>query len=350
MIFSKLDQGRIEIRELGSRIEWGLQNSNYFINAIVSILGILLVFNHHLRHILKTYISLFLLLLSVSGFSSPGNFLSRDSSTPTSTAAEALSYINSIRSLDRSDHWPNVDPVVFLQNLKTFTISPLRFYEGKGTNFCAFSALSYIPVTHDPLGYARFMISLYKDGTAQMGVVVFRPSESVKKAAGNLKYKGVLDIHPAAQMWFLSLADHFKGYLNVFNRRYNPGDEDNFWASTNYAKFNRMLRKLFLLKVNARGSDLIRPGVGDRYEYLEKKMKTGLVFLYLNNRLLYKKDHVFVRFGIPTHFVLLVDIYKNGDKINIVYWDYGIKTLQVLEPKFLRKIIFGITHCPTLPK
>ncbi|MBC7948215.1 MAG: hypothetical protein H7Y42_10080 [Chitinophagaceae bacterium] len=269
-------------------------------------------------------------------------------SMPTSTAQEAIDYLNGINTLDASSYWPNVDPVLFLQNLKGFTVAPLKFYEGKGTNFCAYAALTYLPLQFDPLGFSKFMVEFYRNGQARMGKVMLKPSRAVRNEAGLIKYKGALDIQPAGQMWILSLADHFKGYLNIFNRRYDKGDEDKIWASTNFAKFNRMLRKLFLLKVNARGADLIRPGVGDRYTYLKEKMKTGTVFLYLNNRLLYKKDHVTVRLGIPTHYVALFDIQmtENG-KINIVYWDYGQKTLQQLQPKFFRKILFGVTHCET---
>ena len=266
-------------------------------------------------------------------------------STQISTQQQAIAFLDSLLKLDSSKHWPNVDPVLFLQNLRTFAITPLKFYEGKGTNFCAYSALTYIPLNHDPLGFSRFMVTLYQKGKAKMGKVIFRPSAAVKKEAGLLKYKGALDISPAGQIWFLILADHFKGYLNFFNRGFDKGDENTLWASTNFAKFNRMLRKLFDLKVHARGSDLIRPWVSDIYSYLSQLSKKGPVFLYLNNRLLYKKKHIVTtRFGIPTHFVLLLDIYKTPDnRINIIYWDYGKKTLQQVNSRLLRKIIFGIT-------
>ncbi|HKO82627.1 MAG TPA: hypothetical protein VJU78_19610 [Chitinophagaceae bacterium] len=266
-------------------------------------------------------------------------------STPISTQQQAIAFLDSVQKLDSSKHWPNVDPELFLQNLRTFAISPLRFYEGKGTNFCAYSALTYIPLNYDPLGFSRFMVTLYQKGRARMGKVFFRPSAAIKKEAGLLKYKGALDISPAGQIWFLSLADHFKGYLNFFNRGFDKGDENTLWASTNFAKFNRMLRKLFNLKVHARGADLIRPWIKNTYNYLSRLSKSGPVFVYLNNRLLYKKKHVVTtRFGIPTHFVLLLDIYKTeGNKINIIYWDYGKKTLQQVRSRMLRKIIFGIT-------
>ena len=262
-----------------------------------------------------------------------------------SSQQQAIGFLDSLKKLQPSKHWPNVDPDLFLQNLKTFATEPLKFYEGKGTNFCAYSALTYIPLNYDPLGFSRFMVTLYQNGRARMGKVLFTPSRAIKREAGLLKYKGSLDISPAGQIWFLSLADKFKGYLNFFNRRFNTGDENTLWASTNYAKFNQMLRKLFPVKIHARGSDLIRPWIGDTYTYLSEQMKQRPIFLYLNNRLLYKKKHVVTtRFGIPTHFVVLMSITKTPDDlITIIYWDYGKKTLQQVNPKLLRKIIFGIT-------
>ena len=65
-------------------------------------------------------------------------------STQISTQQQAIAFLDSLQKLDSSKHWPNVDPVLFLQNLRTFAITPLKFYEGKGTNFCAYSALTYI--------------------------------------------------------------------------------------------------------------------------------------------------------------------------------------------------------------
>lgn len=257
----------------------------------------------------------------------------------------ALAFLDSVGSLEKSKFWPNIDPVLFLDNLRSFTRYPLAFYEGKGTNFCAYSGITYLPLQHDPLGFARFMVTLYQNGEATMGRAFIKPSKPVRKEAGLIKYKGALDINHAGQMWFLSLADHFKGYINFFNRRFHTGDENTLWASTNFAKFNRMLRRLFPYHVKARGSDLIRPWIRDIYGYLEERIKKGPVFLYLNNRLLYKKTHATTKLGIPTHYVLLLDIYKTPEgKINIVYWDYGRKTLQQVTPRLLKKIVYGITY------
>jgi len=264
---------------------------------------------------------------------------------PKSTPQQAIAYLDSLHHLAISRHWPNVNPDIFLSNLRAFAISPLRFYEGKSTNFCAYSALTYIPLHYDPLGFSQFMVTLYSKGEAKMGKVKFTPGKKVKLEAGLLKYKGPLDINAAAQMWFLSLADQFKGYLNIFNQDFDKGDENTLWAATNFSKFNRMLKRLFPAEINARGSDLVRPWLKDMYTFLQEKLKTGVVFLYLNNRRLYRKKHVRVRFGIPTHYVVLLDIYKVDGKVNIVYWDYGVKTLQQVSPRFLKTITFGVTQC-----
>jgi len=262
---------------------------------------------------------------------------------------QTLAFLDSLRVLERSPHWPNVDPQLFLENLRVFATTPLKFYEGKVTNFCAYSALTYIPLNFEPLAFSRFMVRLYREGSASLGNARFTPGNAIQKEAGLIKYKGALDISPAGQMWFLVLADHFKGYLNIFNHRFHKGDENTLWASTNFAKFNRMLRRLFpFLKVKAKGADIIRPWISAKKlcPYLREQLKGGPVFLYLNNRLFYRKTHVAARFGIPTHFVLLLDINEaqNG-KYNIIYWDYGRKSLQQVTPAFLKKIVFGITAC-----
>lgn len=263
-----------------------------------------------------------------------------------STLKEAKDYLEGLSPIKSSALWPNVTPALFLDNLHAYLNSPLKTFESRGTNFCAYTAISWLPMDHDPLGFIKFLLKLYNEGKATMGKINFEPGPAVRKAAGTLRYKGVLDISPATQMWFLCLADRFKGYLNFFNRQFDPGDENRLWAATNFAKFNRMLRKLFPWKVRARGSDLIKPGSIDNiYTHLEERLKTGTVFLYLNNRLLYKKKHVVTRLGIPTHFVVLLEIKMVDDKINMIYMDNGRKSLQQVTPDFLKKIIFGISHC-----
>ena len=263
----------------------------------------------------------------------------------TSTQQQAIEFIEKITSLEASAQWPNIKPKLFLENLKTNVYHPLSIYPGRGTNFCGYGALTYMILLEDPLGYIQLLLKLYKDGKADYGKSSFDPSPEVRLTAGTLRFKGILDIHPAEQLWYLALADHFKGYLNIFNRRYDPGDEDTFWASVNYAKFNRMVRSLLNYDVYAKGSDIIRPHTGGTYEYISDKLKTGVVVLYLNNRILHKKKLEKIKLAVPTHFVVLQEISRVDDTITMVYWDYGGKTLLQLNSHFLQKIIFGISHC-----
>jgi hypothetical protein len=190
------------------------------------------------------------------------------------------------------------------------------------------------------------MTDLYINGKATILKVSFDPSPEIKLVAGTLRFKGALDIRPADQLLFLCLADHFKGYLNIFDRRYNDGDEDRLWAAVNYAKFNRMVKKMLNLRVESAGSDLLRPGIHDPYEYIHSRIGTGSIVLYLNNTYLFKKSHTRLRLGIPTHYVILEQIHKeeNG-MITIIYWDYGARSLRQVNDAFLKKIIFGISHC-----
>lgn len=264
---------------------------------------------------------------------------------PTSSQEEAIKFIDEIKALPPSTHWVNINPELFLQNLKLNIHERLSIYPGNGTNFCGYGAFTYLLLQDDPLGYARFMLTLYKEGKATMGISEFDPSPIIKKTAGTLKYKGTLDMRPAEQMLYLTLANHFKGYVNIFNRHYDPGDENTFWASVNYAKFNRMVRHMLNYHVQARGTDLIQPKVGNIYDYIAVKMKEGIVVLYLNNRILHKKKQEKIKLGIPTHFVVLQKISKADDMVTLIYWDYGHKTLRQIKPEFLHKIVFGVSLC-----
>ncbi len=265
--------------------------------------------------------------------------------TVTSTQQQALKYIDSIRSVSASAHWPRIEPISFFQNVRLNISNPLSMYAGSRTNFCGYGALTYLLLHDDPLGYAKFMLALYKDGKASMGRSVFEPASIIKRTAGSLKYKGELDIRPAEQMLYLTLADHYKGYLNIFNLKYDRGDENLFWASVNYAKFNRMVEHMLHFTVHARGSDLMHPWVGNTFDLISKKMQKGIVVLYLNNRILHKKKHERIKLGIPTHFVILEQITKTNDMVTLIYWDYGHKTLLQIKPEFLHKIVFGISQC-----
>ena len=268
---------------------------------------------------------------------------------PASTPQQALDLLKNTVLPDSSAWWPNIKLPLFVANLKANLLFPLKIYQGSNTNFCGYAALSYLPLQDDPLAYTRFLLTLYTNGKANWNGIDFHPSPEIHQAAGTLRFKGILDIRPADQLWFLTLADHFRNYLNFFNRRFHPGAEDTFWAAVSYGKFNRMIRQLFGYRVEARGSDLIRPGFDDLYEYLRKAVQTpGTTYLYVNNTYLHKKNHNKFKGSFPTHFIVLNDIRRipgETDMVDIVYWDYGGRTLRQVSLRFLKKITFGVTHC-----
>lgn len=287
---------------------------------------------------------LFICFIFVNALSASANNLRNADTTTLSTKKQALTYLEKQNALPASKFWLNVDPVLFLLNLKKNIEQPLSIYEGRSTNFCSYAALSYLPLHDDPLTYVTFMVELYKNGKAMYGKEYFEPSKEIKLAAGTLTFKGELDIRPADQLWFLSLADHFKGYLNILDKHYDAGNENTMWAAVNFSKFNRMIRKLFNYQVDAVGSDLIRPGVRDMFEYLSERLQTGNIALFVNNLDLYKKNHTRLKLGVPTHFIILLSVEEVDDKIAITYWDYGFRSRQILSESFLKKIIFGISH------
>jgi hypothetical protein len=255
----------------------------------------------------------------------------------------AIKFLDSVDQLPPSKYWPGVNPRYFLQNLKRNVESPLYLYAGRNTNFCAYAALSYILIQQDPQRYARFMIELYNNGKSKYRKEFFNPSEAVKMEAGRIIYEGELDRNHADQVWFLSLADNFKGYINFFNRRYSSGDENKLWASTNLAKFNRMLRRLTGREVHSKGSDLIRPSIKDLPGYLKERLSNYDVYLYLNNTMLRKKNHNKLKKKIPTHYVVLLSMTEENNEITFTYWDAAFKTLRKVPVKTLKKILYGVT-------
>lgn len=257
---------------------------------------------------------------------------------------KALTLLAGADTMRQSTHWPNITPKEFLDNLKKNIEFPLKISTGRSTNFCAFGAVTYTCLKNEPLRYAECMLHLYQYGEAYYRNIKLAPSESIKNEAGLMKYQGDLDIHPADQVWFLSLAHRFKGYLNLFNTRYSKGDENTLWAATNLAKFNRMLHKLCKYKVSSKGSDLFRPRSKDLPGFLKEKLAGGEVYMYLNNALLRKKNHNRVQRRIPTHYIVLTEIYDKEDgHILIKYWDGSYKTLKEISLSALKQIIYGIS-------
>lgn len=255
---------------------------------------------------------------------------------------QAIAYLNRT-GFTKSSYWPKINPKLFEENLRRNIEAPVFLFAGRNTNFCGYAALGYVFLKEDPFGYTKFMTDLYLYGKAEYGNTTFTPSKAIMQMAGQIMYEGELDRNDADQMLFFTLADHFKGYLNIFHHNYSPGDEQGFWAATNLRKFNRMLRVMFKSEIKSKGSDLIRPSFENLTSFLNEKLQTGEVFLYLNNMILRKKNHYKLRKRVPTHYIVLQSISEENGLVTLTYWDVGSKTRRLITMKTLSKILYGVS-------
>jgi hypothetical protein len=246
-------------------------------------------------------------------------------------------------TIQKSSYWPSVDSALFLQNLQRNIEQPVFLYAGRNTNFCGFAAVGYIILKEDPLGYVQFMINLYKHGKATYADVTYRPAISVRTAAGTILFEGELDRNDADQIFFFTMADHYKGYINLFHVNYKPGRELGFWAATNLSKFNRMLRATLQTDIQCIGYDLTRVKIKELTTFLQSKINKGDVFLYVNNSVLRRKNHSKIKKQFPTHFIVLQSITEENGMLTLTYWDAGFTTKRQVEIKSLKGILFGIS-------
>mgnify|MGYP001416155813 CR=1 FL=1 len=257
--------------------------------------------------------------------------------------ARAYSLLNSADTTAVSAFWPNVQPKYFFDNIRQNLGHPNAINQGRATNFCGYAAFTHLLVRYRPDLYVESLLNLYRNNSTQLSKGLWQASPAVFQAAGTLRQKGELDMHHADQLWFLALADHFKGYMNILDHHYDPGDENKIWAGTNFSKFNKMLRAFSNSKQEAKGSDFIRPMTGDKYHYLSEQLSEGVVLLFINNKYLYPHKHSAFTIRAPTHFIVLYSIVKQGNLFQLQYWDYGYRTELMITEKGLKKLIFGIT-------
>lgn len=255
---------------------------------------------------------------------------------------QALAFLKQT-TLTNSNYWASVNQQLFLQNLERNIEQPVFLYAGRNTNFCAFAVVGYVMSRQDPLGYVQFMISLYKNGKAEYAGVMYKPSEAVRRQVGLVLYEGELDRNDADQMLFFTLADHFKGYINLFHLRYKEGRELGLWAATNLSKFNDMLRVTMKAEIQCVGYDLIRLKLKSPVQFMQEKLETGDVFLYLNNRILRRKNHGKVKKHIPTHFVLLKKLTEENGIVTMTYWDAGFTTQRQIELTTFKRLLYGVS-------
>jgi hypothetical protein len=254
----------------------------------------------------------------------------------------ALKILAGTDTLSRSLYWPNIDPALFFDNVRMNVLYPDKINQGQSNNLCGYATVTYILLKYQPEVYVQSIIELYQKGELHLNKKKFRASKNVRNAAGTLKYNGDLQILHANQLWLLFLADNFKGYINILNYKYQRGDEKNLWASTTYAKFNRMLKRVDNYPTEALGSDLIRPW-RNKFKYLSREIHSGTIILYVNSNYIRPSKYTLFKWPMPTHYVVLNEISRTDGVIQIKYWDYGLKTEQFVTKKGLRKMIYGIT-------
>ncbi len=256
---------------------------------------------------------------------------------------KALQQLIQEDTITASAFWPHIQPRLFFANLRRNVEHPTQINQGASTNFCAYAAMTHLLVKYHPDIYVKHIINLFRLGTTSLRRRRMYPSERVRQAAGTLDNKGELDVLHADQLWFLALADEFKGYINFIDHRYHKGDENKLWASCNYAKFNRMLRDFTRDRLTAAGSDFIRPWKSNFYNYISGQISKGVVILYVNSKYLYPHRYSFFKLRAPTHFIVAYEMHRSGSQIVFRYWDYGLKTEQLITRRRLKQLIFGVT-------
>lgn len=239
--------------------------------------------------------------------------------------------------------WPNVSPTGLYHNLRSNILYPEKIYQGHSTNFCSYSAFTVILCKEQPEVYVNLILDLYKKGKAEVNGHVIQPSAAVRETAGLLPGKGKLVLNEADQLWLLTLPDHFKSYMNI-DRKYQLGDENRVWAACTLGKFNQMAKAVGNYQVKSRGTDMIKPGSKDLIHELKENLLLGDVVLYVNSKYLHPSKFRLFTLRAPTHFIILFDIKEDKGAVVFTYWDYGLKTLELMSPKRIKKMTFGIVR------
>ncbi len=255
----------------------------------------------------------------------------------------ALSMIDDLQGLNASEYWPAIDPELFVRNLRLNVTTPDSIHQGNRTNFCGYAVVTYLYAQMDPVGYVTDMLELYKRGELHLkNQKVAVPPPAIRRAAGTLQNKGVLVSRPADQMWFLTLAAHFRGFINVFNRWFDKGDENRLWAAMEQGKLNRLLQSIFYGDLRSKGKGIIINSnsnmAGSIMQYLNTS--SGTVILYADETFRTKGEK---KHWVPHHYLVIEDLKLRGDKYQITYWDYGAVKQLALKKKIFERAARGYT-------
>jgi hypothetical protein len=251
--------------------------------------------------------------------------------------------LDGIEKLAPSKSWPEINPTLFLRDLKELVANPERVMQGRATNFCGYAATTYLLVLRQPEEFAIQLLRLYKHGETKFGKARLNPSRKVREQVGTLHAHGQLDSLHAQQMWFMTLADHFKGYVNWLDKKYSRGDENRFWAGTNFAKFNRMTRVLTNQKIYSEGNDVFQSEQYANEEKLRKLLSKGDVVLMTNSRIKKEARLSLFKPRLPVHFIVLKGIKVKQHQVVVEFWDYGAVKTKEYSAKTWKKAIYGVT-------
>ena len=249
-----------------------------------------------------------------------------------------------LSQMDTSQHsplWPAIRAGALFRNLRENVLYPERVYQGHYTNFCAYAALTVLLARENPENYVRNVVELFTRGETSVNGKTIKPSASVRAVAGTLEGKGILNLNPADQLWFLAMADAYKAYLNL-DQQFHPGDENKPWAICTIGKFNRMARELGGFRIESWGTDLFRPINKSTTNFIQEQLRKGIVVLYVNSNYLHPLKFHVLMMRAPTHYIIVHDIRETDGMVELTYWDYGLKTVQQLSDERLHDMIFGI--------
>lgn len=256
---------------------------------------------------------------------------------------KAIRLLAGIERLSPSKAWPEVNPTLFLRDLKDIITNPERVMQGRATNFCGYAATTYLLVLRQPEEFALQLLRLYKHGDTKFGRARLTPSRKIREQVGTLYAHAQLDSLHAQQMWFMTLADHFKGYVNWLDKTYTRGDENRFWAGTNFAKFNRMTRLLTDQKIYSEGNDLFLSEQYANEEKLRELLTKGDVVLMTNSRIKKEPRFSFLKPRLPVHFIVLKEIKMKNHQVVVEFWDYGAVKTKVYSARSWKRAIHGVT-------
>lgn len=264
-------------------------------------------------------------------------------------------------TLDQSEHFTNVDPDTFLDQLRERVSEGghEKTNQGAGTNFCWAAAI--VKEAYDPKGMAEAMIDLYKTGTFTYdnnngGMSVPEASQEARDAVGsdvfddNQNVEDGQTINDIDQMLFMTLADHYKGYTNL-DQEYDPGDEeDPLWSGGALSKAVQVWGD-FGFDIEVMGVDAVgwEPNTSKR-DLVEEALEAGEVVLYVNSGAFKGGSYMNLTATHYIHVSSVEEISDNDpmtiDMIEVKYWDYGGEHTQQMSPEQFHRSVYGIIQFP----